>query len=94
MFLICPRKGTRTHTNYTAGGAAVQIALSNRNRKSIVIQNQGSGVVYVGGANVATSGATRGYAIFAGLTFTDNASDGEWWVIAGASQVVHVIEVS
>jgi hypothetical protein len=91
--LVAPRKGHRTHTSISVSGAAVLLAAANPNRKSISFQNQGSGTVYLGPASVTTSGATTGYALAAGLTFTDNASAEEWWGIASAASPVNIIDV-
>lgn len=94
MELVAPRKGARSESNVTVGTAAVLLVSYNVNRKSVMFQNNGTAVVYLGPANVTASGATAGYALAAGVTFTDNASDREWWAISGtAGQTVHVIDV-
>ncbi len=91
--LVTPRKGIPTRTNTTVS-ALIQLAEANQNRKSILFQNQGAVTVFLGGPAVAISGANRGYALFAGATFVDNATDTEWWAIpASGSPIVHVEEV-
>lgn len=94
--VVTPRKGVRTHSNYSVDSSfIVKLAAVNTNRKTITFQNQGSVTVFIGDATVANTGGTTGYALFSGQTFTDNASDGEWWAIAASSTAnVHVIEVS
>ena len=92
--VVSPLKGLRVETNVTVGGSPTLLAKQNGNRKSITFQNQGGSTVFIGYANVAASGANTGYALFTGTTFTDNASDGEWWGITSGSMLVHVIEVS
>lgn len=87
-------KGNRTHTNVTVTTTAALLVAANGNRKSVTIQNQGSVTVYLGKEDVTTTGATRGFALLADHTFTDNASNGLWWAVAASSTaVVHVIEV-
>lgn len=92
--IIVSRKGTQTPSNYTITTAAAMVAAKNGNRKSITFQNQGSGTIYLGTDVVTSSGPNRGYALFAGATFTDNATDGEWWAVGTGSDVLHVIEVT
>lgn len=96
MDIVTPRKGKRTGTNISVGSSsAVQIAQNNNSRKSLIIQNQGSQTVYIGDSTVTNSGATRGYALFSGNTFTDNASDEEWWAVgASSTNNLYVLEVT
>lgn len=91
--LVVPNKGPRTHTNISVSSSPVLLVGANKNRKSVIFENQGSSVVYLGKEGVATSGTDRGYALFVGSTFTDNASDGAWYAVAGSEGLVHVIEV-
>jgi hypothetical protein len=63
------------------------------NRKVVTFQNQGAGTFYAGPAGVTATGATTGYAIATGTSFTDNASAEEWWIIAASPTAVHVIDV-
>jgi hypothetical protein len=94
MEQIVPRKGARNLTNVVVSGSAVRLALANPNRKSITFQNQGSATVFLGGPTVTASGGASGYALFAGTTFCDNATDGEWWAISGGTaNNVNVMEV-
>jgi hypothetical protein len=90
------RKGLRTQTAPSVtSGAATQIAAKNPSRKSITIQNQGSVTIFLGASNVSATGATTGYALFAGLTLTDTASTDEWWAIsASTTTTLSVIEVT
>jgi hypothetical protein len=93
--LVVPRKGNRAHTNVTAGSVIAQLASYNKNRKSITFQNQGAATVFIGDATVTATGSTTGYSLFAGTTFTDNASDGAWYVImASGNANINVIEVT
>lgn len=92
--LIVPRKGSRIHTNVTVNGSPILILSANRHRKTAIIQNQGSGTVFLGPLGVATSGASRGFALFAGATFTDNGSDQDWYAIGSGTDIVHVCEVT
>jgi len=97
MFVFTtPRKGTAVRTNVTVESSGSGVLVSgNPNRKSIIFQNQGSVTVFLGGLDVAVSGASRGYALFAGASFTDDATDKEWWGIAASSTaIVHILEVS
>ncbi len=94
--LIVPRKGKPLHTNVSAGASqAVQLVAANRERKTAVFQNTGAETVYIGASTVSNVGANRGYALFAGVTFVDNATDTDWWAIStSTTNVIHVIEVS
>lgn len=93
--IVTPRKGARRASVVTAGSGPALLAAADRNRKSLTMQNQGSVTVYLGGPAVASSGADRGYALFAGATLTDNASDDAWYALAASdTAIVHVIAVS
>lgn len=95
MNVVTPRKGTRAHSIFTATATPQRMVEGRPQRRTITFQNQGSATVYIGDQTVTASGSTRGYALFAGASFTDNASDGEWWVVASTStQAVHIIDVS
>lgn len=94
--LVSPLKGVPVHSNVSVDdSAAVKIVSANRNRKSLVIQNTGGQTVYIGDSSVTNSDEGRGYAVFAGTTFVDNATDTEWWAVAASStNVLHVIEIT
>lgn len=93
--LVVPRKGVRINSNVSVGTSATQLAFQNKNRKTISLQNNGAVTVFIGDSTVANTGAARGYSLFAGATFTDNASDGEWWAIgASGTSIVNVLEVT
>lgn len=93
--LVSPTKGTRTHSSVTATTDAGLLVAASAHRKTVLIQNQGSVTVYLGKSTVTTSGSTRGYALFAGSTFVDNASTEAWYVIAASSTaIIHVLEVA
>ncbi len=94
MVTATPRKGRRAHSNVVAGTSAVLLVSANSNRKTLTLQNQSSITVYIGPANVTTSGSACGYALYQGQTFTDNGSDQEWWGIASNSANINIIEVS
>jgi hypothetical protein len=88
-------KGRRTHTNITVDTNAAALLVDNPNRKSLILQNQGSVTVFLGKLGVSQTGATRGYAMAAGTSFTDDASFEAWYAIAASgSAIVHIIEVS
>lgn len=92
---VTSRKGSPTRTNVTvqSSGSGLVVA-ANGNRKSLLFQNQGSVTIFLGGPDVAISGASRGYALFAGASFTDDATATEWWAIAASSTaILHVEEV-
>jgi hypothetical protein len=93
---VVPLKGMPIHTNFVVGTSLLQLTQVNPNRKTLIIQNQGAGVVYIGSATISNGGATIGYALAAGATFTDNATNTDWWVISatGGSNAIHVIEVT
>lgn len=94
MSLTVSQKGYRVHTNITVGESAGAIVAENGNRKSLIIQNQGSVTVFIGPFGVDTSGSARGYALVAGASFTDDASRQEWWAIASSSTaILHIVEV-
>jgi hypothetical protein len=89
-------KGTGVPSNVTVGTSPVMLVQPNVNRGSLIIQNQGSVTVYLGiDSTVSATGSTRGYALFAGATFTDDATAGAWWAVSGtAGQIVNLLEVS
>lgn len=89
------RKGKRVHTNVTVDTNAQAVVAANNSRKSVIFQNQGDVTVFLGKLDVSQTGATRGYALFKGLSFTDDSSDEEWWAIAASgSAIVHIVEVT
>lgn len=93
--LTVSRKGTATRTNVTVTTSSAELVAPNNNRKSVMFQNQGSVTVFLGGSGVTTTGAGRGYALFASSTFTDDATDKEWWAVAASdTAIVHIEEVS
>lgn len=97
MFTIgVNQKGHRTTTNVTVqSSGATQLLSAAPHRKSAMLQNQGSVTVFIGGGDVAISGPSRGYALFAGASFTDDATADEWWAIAASSTaIVNVMEVA
>jgi hypothetical protein len=88
------RKGTRKSVTVTVTGTATLLATANGNRKSLVLQNQSadSTSVFLGDAGVDVG---TGYELGAGMSFTDDASDGPWYGIsAGGDEEVHVLEVA
>ncbi len=100
--MITPRKGTPVASNVTVGASDPILLIPDSGyigpdaaRKSVMFQNQGSVTVFIGGEAVSTTGANRGYALFAGASFTDNSSNAAWYAIAASSTaVVHIIEVT
>lgn len=94
MWLVAPKKGPRTQTNVSVTTSATLLNTGKPSRKSVTFQNTGSETVYVGPSTVTNSGANRGFALFAGTSFTDTASDGDWYAIStSTTNIVHVIEV-
>ncbi len=89
-------KGIGVPSNVTVGTSPVMLVQANVNRNSLTIQNQGSTTVFLGvDDTVSDSGATRGYALFAGQTFTDDATAGSWWAMCtSGSNIVNLLEVS
>ncbi len=95
MVTATPRKGHRTHTNIVATTTVGLLVAANGNRKTLLIQNFGSVTVFIGKEDVTASGPTRGYALFQGQTFVDNASDQSWWAVTASSLAdLHILEVS
>lgn len=93
--LVSPTKGTLAITNVTVSGSSPTLLVAAApNRKTVVLQNQGAVTVFIGGSNVATSGANTGRALFAGESFVDNASNGAWYGIpASSAAVINCLEV-
>lgn len=94
--LTTSKKGVLTTSNVSVEtGATIRLIAANGNRKSLILQNQGSGTVFIGATStVAISGTARGYALFTGASFTDDATAGEWWAISGTgTNIVNVQEV-
>jgi hypothetical protein len=94
--LVIPAKGTRVTTNVNvSGGSPTLLVAANPNRKTLVIQNQGSVTVFLGDANVGTTGADTGFALFAGTAFVDNASTTAWYAVPASSNAnINLLEVS
>jgi hypothetical protein len=93
--LVSPKLGTRRQAVVTVTTTAVQLAAANPNRKSVIFQNQGSTTAFIGPATVTASGATQGFALAGGASFTDNASGEPWYAIAASgSAPVLAIEVT
>jgi hypothetical protein len=89
-------------TNYaiTGGATAIKIADARSNRSGIVIQNQGTGDVYIGVASTVTdTGATRGFLLEGGQSppdiFPDRTFSSEIYAYtpSGATGSLLVIEV-
>jgi hypothetical protein len=93
MALTAPYLGSRRLTVVAVGTTAVRIASAHANRKGpIQIQNQGTTTVYLGPSTVAAAGASVGYSLAAGGTYTDVPSGDELWGIT-ASGTCNVVLV-
>lgn len=105
--LVVPKKGVPIQSSVTVGSSTPILLTTvsdsggvpgvNKNRKSVVFQNQGAVTVFLGfnNPNVAISGTNTGYALFAGQTYTDNATDQPVYALAASSTaIVNVTEVS
>jgi hypothetical protein len=94
MALTAPYLGSRRLTVVAVGTTAVKIATAHLNRKGpIQIQNQGSGAVFLGASTVAAAGASVGYSLAAGATYTDVPSGDELWgITAGGTCTVLLVE--
>jgi hypothetical protein len=89
------RLGSRVASNVTVSGSPTLLASQNLNRKSLVLQNNGSTNVYIGNSTVSASGANQGLTLAAGALFTDTSSSDSWFgVTGGATSTVHVEETS
>lgn len=95
MFGFLPSSGGhRAHAIVAVGDVAVRLLAASGQGRARTFQNQGSVTVFIGPSTVTASGPTAGYALFAGETFSDNASNEPWFgITASGSAPVHVIEV-
>lgn len=92
MYLDSVRKGTAVASQVTASTSASVLLAANANRVSAIFYNNGSVTVYIGGSGVTSS---NGFPIPAGQSFTDDASNGVWYVVSASSTAsIGVIEVS
>jgi hypothetical protein len=92
--LTVSAKGHRVHTNFTLTTSPAALTTGSANRKSVIFQNQGAAIAYIGPFGVSSSGAARGYALAGGASFTDDASGEEWWGVTDSGTTsLHVIEV-
>jgi hypothetical protein len=89
------RLGSRTSANVSVGGSPTLLASQNLNRKSLVLQNNGSTNVYIGDSSVTASGPSQGLVLAAGQTFSDTTSSGAWFAVTGGTtSTVLVLETS
>jgi hypothetical protein len=85
MALTAPQLGSRRLTVVAVGTTAVKIAVAHPNRKGpILVQNQGTTTIYLGPSTVAAAGASVGYSLAAGATYTDVPSGDELWGITAS----------
>ena len=77
----------------TVGTSAVQLAAVDGARQGIIVENNGTVPIYLGGDNAVTvGGATGGIPVAAGAAFTDSTCTGALWAISGtAGQDVRVM---
>ena len=95
MTISTQRLGTRTASNVSVTAAATQLAAANTNRKSLVLQNNGSVTVYLGNASVAASGPVQGLTLAVGASFVDTTSGDAWFAVTSSSAAtIHVEETS
>lgn len=73
--------------------SATEILAANTSRKSAVIYNNSSGIVYLGTSGVA---ATTGIPLAAGQSFTDTVSTDAWYArcASGVTGDLRIIEVA
>jgi hypothetical protein len=89
------RLGNRTAANVGVGGSPTLLAAANLNRRSLVIQNNGSTNVYLGGSSVSAGGANQGLTLASGAMFTDISSSDAWYAVTGGTtSTVTVVETS
>jgi hypothetical protein len=73
-------------TNYQPTTTPVQVGTERypaRGRLDLSIWNIGSVTLWLGTSNaVASSGAGRGIPIYAGQSYSDNATTGDVWIVA------------
>jgi hypothetical protein len=82
---------------FTVGTRPVRIAQSNPNRKRAVIENRGTGVVYLSSGSQLSAQFGTGILLRAGETLIDEwpfVHLGEWWAASDASATVAVTEVT
>lgn len=84
-------EGDKISRTVTVAATATKIAVTNGNRKSMVITNTSAVTIYLGGdATVTTANGTP---LVAGASLSDNASVGEWWaIVAAATADIKVLE--
>ena len=88
-----PTVGTATTAKVTAAMNTPQLlAAANTDRRTLILQNAGSGTLYlVAGAGPAT---TDGVSIAAGGSFVIEAETTAWYGISPAALDVRIVEVS
>lgn len=95
---VSPLKGIPTNSQYSVGSSTpILVAPANTSRKSITYQNQGAVTIFLGfnNPNVTGSGSNLGYALFAGTTFTDNATNTSTYALAASSSAaLYVMDVT
>lgn len=82
-------EGDKVSRTVTVGLTATLIAITNVNRKNIVIQNNSGTTIYLGGD--ATVSTTNGIKVIAGADVEDPASTGEWWAITTGAPVSIIV---
>ena len=76
----------------TVGTGATQLLAANPSRRSMLIANNSSTIIYVGPAGVTTA---SGIPIAANSTLSDNQSKDDWYGISTVANLdVRVLEVS
>jgi len=70
--------GTRTQTAVTVATTATLLQAENSARCKLVIANNSTAPIYVGGASVTTA---TGIPIAAGASLVDDASEDAWYAI-------------
>lgn len=97
--LATPTAGTITQAAITVGTSAVRLTVSgsapSSSRSVLVVtpDSASTATFYVGSSSVVNSGASRGFQLSAGQTFTANNDAGDYYIIASAtSQTVYVME--
>lgn len=80
----------------TVGTSATALVNGRLARRAVVIQNLDAAAIFIGGSNVAASGANAGISIPANASMTFETLDGPLWAISAAgtaANAVHILEI-
>jgi len=82
---------------FVVGTSPIRIAQSNPNRKRAIIENRGTGVVYLSSGSQVSAQFGTGILLRAGETLIDEwpfVHFGEWWAASDTSATVAITEVT